>query len=109
MKKIITKFILPVVFAVGLVLSVPYVFVHGLLRFFSFSPESLNLILRKTYLAIWCISALTYVLQWQFMKFCKLYEHIKNEKYLVGRKLINFEGNRTRQEQATKRPLALGS
>lgn len=110
LKKIITKFILPVVFAVGLVLSVPYVLVHGLLGCFAFSPESLNLILRKTYLAIWCISALAYVLQWQFNKFCKLYEHIKNEKYLVGRKLINFEGTRAKQEQASRKSLlALGS
>ena len=83
-------------------LSVPYVLVHGILSCFSFSAESLNLILRKCYLAIWCASALAYVLQWQFMKFCKLYEHIKNEKYLVGRKLINFEGNRAKQEQAAR-------
>jgi len=91
LKKIINKFISPVFFTVGLILSIPYVFVHGLLPYLGFSYESLNVILRKIYLSIWCGFTVVYLLQWQFYKFCKLYEHIKNEKYLIGRKLINFE------------------
>ena len=33
------------------------------------------------------------------MQFTRLYEHIKNDKYLVGRRLVNYDHKRLRQEQ----------
>ena len=37
----------------------------------------------------------------QVRQFKRLYERIRNDKYLVGQRLINFERNKTAQNAAT--------
>lgn len=79
--------VIPNIEFVGLLLSVPYVVANSLLPLFGASLEFQNLINRRIH-SILFITALGFFLtKYQINKFTRFYEHIRNDKYLVGRKL----------------------
>ncbi|RWS10502.1 E3 ubiquitin-protein ligase MARCH6-like protein [Dinothrombium tinctorium] len=91
LKFILIKLVLPVVLVLGLVLTIPYAAIVGILPLLGVSFETRNLLLRRIYPSLLFASCIIYLIQWQVNKFCKLYEHIKNDKYLVGKRLVNYD------------------
>jgi len=93
---IITTLALPVILALGFILSTPYVIIYGLLPWFGISFETQNLLIRRIYPFLLIASGLIYLIHWQINKFYRLYEHIKNDKYLVGKRLVNYDPNKSK-------------
>lgn len=46
---------------------------------------------RRIYPALLIITLLSSLIIMQVVQFTRLYEHIKNDKYLVGRRLVNYD------------------
>ena len=54
------------------------------------SPFWQIVIERRIYPVILLVSFITFLIVMQMMQFSRLYEHIKNDKYLVGKRLVNY-------------------
>ncbi|XP_074600357.1 E3 ubiquitin-protein ligase MARCHF6 isoform X2 [Brevipalpus obovatus] len=100
LKYIIIKLAFPVVLVFGITLSTPYVMINGILPIFGVAFETRNLLIRRIYPFLLIASALMYLIHWQINKFCRLYEHIKNDKYLVGKRLVNYDSDRARKNNS---------
>ncbi|KAG7166307.1 E3 ubiquitin-protein ligase MARCH6-like 1 [Homarus americanus] len=70
---------LPVIACLGACLTVPYVTAHTIAPLVA-PPTSLVM-----------ITLLSSLIIMQVVQFTRLYEHIKNDKYLVGRRLVNYD------------------
>jgi len=81
----------PCIMWLGLALAIPYVISHSIAPIFVKTFETQNLIERRIYPFILIIGAIIGIIYFQIRQFKKLYEHIKNDKYLVGRRLVNYE------------------
>ncbi|KAI4809852.1 hypothetical protein KUCAC02_018710 [Chaenocephalus aceratus] len=75
----------PVICVLLLSLSVPYTISIGV------TPEMQTLVERRIYPLLMMVVILLAVLFFQIRQFKRLYEHIKNDKYLVGQCLVNYE------------------
>ena len=82
---------MPVILTLGLILAVPYISVNSVLPIFDISYEMQNFLNRRIHPLLLCCTAVIYLIHWQIHKFYRLYEHIKNDKYLVGRRLVNYD------------------
>ena len=91
LRVVIWKLAAPVIMSLGLSLAVPYICVKTLCPLFGTSFETETLILRRVYPTLLIVSMFVYLIHWQINKFFRLYEHIKNDKYLVGRRLVNYD------------------
>ncbi|VVC96338.1 unnamed protein product [Leptidea sinapis] len=69
----------PLVRWLGLSLAIPYVCAYSLAPLVVTSPSQRNVFARR------------------IRQFTKLYEHIKNDKYLVGQRLVNYDHRRHKQ------------
>ncbi|XP_071958271.1 E3 ubiquitin-protein ligase MARCHF6-like [Antedon mediterranea] len=98
---IVKNMLLPVVATLLLSLTLPYVIAVGILPLLGFSEDSLHTIVRKIYPTMLAVIVLLSVLFFQLRQFKKLYEHIKNDKYLVGQQLVNYE-HKLMRESATQ-------
>ncbi|XP_022903950.2 E3 ubiquitin-protein ligase MARCHF6 [Onthophagus taurus] len=80
----------PVLVCFGLFLAVPYVLAYSLAPIFIVNIQIRILIARRIYpfLLLMGIGAFAVILQIRQLK--RLYEHIKNDKYLVGQRLVNY-------------------
>ncbi|KAG8180464.1 hypothetical protein JTE90_001997 [Oedothorax gibbosus] len=85
---------LPVIVVLGLALSLPYILACSILPMFTSSFELQNLVLRRIYPALLAIFLSVGAIVFQIRQFFRLYEHIKNDKYLVGKRLVNYEHRR---------------
>lgn len=103
MRLIMGKLALPVVIVLGLVLALPYISVVSIAPLFGASFESQMLMLRRIYPFLLFASGIIYVCHWQFVKFSRLYEHIKNDKYLVGKRLVNYDPLRTQARASAEK------
>lgn len=92
----------PVVACFGLALAVPYVVAHSLVPLAVASPQLRNLIARRLYPFLLLVCFLGALATFQVRQFQKLYEHIKNDKYLVGQRLVNYDHRR--QKAASAQP-----
>ncbi|KAM7378800.1 hypothetical protein PAMP_004398 [Pampus punctatissimus] len=54
-------------------------------------PEMQTLVDRRIYPFLLMVVILLAILSFQIRQFKRLYEHIKNDKYLVGQRLVNYE------------------
>ncbi|XP_047503462.1 E3 ubiquitin-protein ligase MARCHF6 [Pieris napi] len=93
------KFILrsvaaPLVRWLGLALAIPYAFAHSVAPLVVTSTVQRNLLARRVYPALLIISVLAGLAIFHIRQFRKLYEHIKNDKYLVGQRLVNYDHRR---------------
>lgn len=84
----------PVVACFGLALAVPYATAYGIVPLVVTSPHLRNLIARRLYPFLLLVTLVGGVIMFQIRQFRKLYEHIKNDKYLVGRRLVNYDHRR---------------
>lgn len=88
---IITKLCAPVMGILGMSLSLPYVVAKSFVPFLGFNFQTQNLVLRRIYpLLLACIIFVLFGI-FQIRQFKRLYEHIKNDKYLVGQRLVNYD------------------
>lgn len=84
----------PVVACFGLALAIPYVVAHSIVPLFVASPQLRNLIARRLYPFLLLVGMLVAIVTLQVRQFQRLYEHIKNDKYLVGQRLVNYDHRR---------------
>ncbi|XP_064848897.1 E3 ubiquitin-protein ligase MARCH6 isoform X1 [Oncorhynchus masou masou] len=93
---IIRKLAAPVICVLLVSLCVPYVISAGIVPIVAqYSPgvtmEMQNLVQRRIYPLLVMVVMLVGILSFQIRQFKRLYEHIKNDKYLVGQRLVNYE------------------
>ncbi|XP_032830602.2 E3 ubiquitin-protein ligase MARCHF6 isoform X2 [Petromyzon marinus] len=81
----------PVTAALLLALCVPYAVSFGLVPLLGLSAETQTLAERRVYPCLLGGCLVLGVLGAQLRQFRRLYEHIKNDKYLVGQRLVNYE------------------
>uniref|UniRef100_A0A6M2DY04 RING-type E3 ubiquitin transferase n=1 Tax=Xenopsylla cheopis TaxID=163159 RepID=A0A6M2DY04_XENCH len=91
----------PVITSFGLALAVPYVAAHSIAPLFITNKHTLTLITRKIYPFLLLICSVAGIVVFQIKQFKKLYEHIKNDKYLVGQRLVNYDHRRHRNQALT--------
>jgi len=80
----------PVLGILGLVIAAPYVVAHSFIPNLGLPTDIEVLLQRRIY--IYGVSCLlgSAAVSFQAKQFCRLYEHIKNDKYLVGQRLVNY-------------------
>ncbi|XP_048832439.1 E3 ubiquitin-protein ligase MARCHF6-like [Brienomyrus brachyistius] len=88
---IIQKLAVPVISVLLLSLCVPYVIAAGIVPVMGVTAEMQNLVQRRIYPFLLMVVMLIGILFFQIRQFKRLYEHIKNDKYLVGQRLVNYE------------------
>ncbi|XP_015210461.1 E3 ubiquitin-protein ligase MARCHF6 isoform X2 [Lepisosteus oculatus] len=88
---IIRKLAAPVISVLLLSLCVPYVIAAGVVPLIGVTVEMQNLVQRRIYPFLLMVVMLMGILSFQIRQFKRLYEHIKNDKYLVGQRLVNYE------------------
>ncbi|XP_044074654.1 E3 ubiquitin-protein ligase MARCHF6-like isoform X3 [Siniperca chuatsi] len=81
----------PVICVLLLSLCVPYTVSKGITPLLGVQPEMQMLVERRIYPFLLMVVTLLAILSFQIRQFKRLYEHIKNDKYLVGQRLVNYE------------------
>jgi len=89
--RLIPNLVLPCVTRLGLALSLPYIASHGLAPLIVSDFDILVLIQRRIYPFLLLTVLFVSLLLLQIKQFVKLVEHIKNDRYLVGRRLVNYD------------------
>ncbi|XP_049874552.1 E3 ubiquitin-protein ligase MARCHF6 [Pectinophora gossypiella] len=100
LKFILTEVAAPLVCWLGLALAVPYALAHSVAPLLLPAAAQRNLLARRIYPALLLVCVLTALTVFQIRQFRKLYEHIKNDKYLVGQRLVNYDHRRHKQQQS---------
>merc|ERR1719370_2040193 len=98
LSRVVKNLVIPSVKTLGLSLSIPYLLSHGLAPAIISSEATLILVQRRIYPALLFSSALVIFFTVQTRQFKKLVEHIKNDRYLVGRRLVNYNHGERREE-----------
>ncbi|XP_050489684.1 E3 ubiquitin-protein ligase MARCHF6 isoform X1 [Bombus huntii] len=91
LKFIVTELAAPVICCFGLALAVPYAVAYGIVPLLITNLQTQILIARHLYPFLLLVHLICIVIYFQIRQFKKLYEHIKNDKYLVGQRLVNYE------------------
>ncbi|KAF7278664.1 hypothetical protein GWI33_008114 [Rhynchophorus ferrugineus] len=92
---------LPVVTSFGIILAVPYVLAYSIVPMFITSLHFRNLIARRIYPFFLLVASISVIVTFQIRQFRKLYEHIKNDKYLVGQRLVNYDHRKPKSQTPT--------
>lgn len=87
---VLRELAIPVIACLSTALAIPYVAAHSILPFIVDLPPLRNVIVRRVYPLMFLMSIVIGIVTFQIRQFTKLYEHIKNDKYLVGRRLVNY-------------------
>ena len=90
MQLIIFELAIPNISLIGLILTVPYISVNTLLPLFGASFEFQNMANRRIHSMLFVLAMLFFFCKYQVNKFISFYETIRNDKYLVGRRLVNY-------------------
>lgn len=93
LKFMFLKVVYPITICLGLALSIPCILSRSIAPLFISNPDYLILIDRRIYPVSLFIFSFVVLLVFQMRQFKRLYERIRNDKYLVGKRLINFERN----------------
>ncbi|XP_055371835.1 E3 ubiquitin-protein ligase MARCHF6 [Condylostylus longicornis] len=88
---IIRELAAPVITCFGLALSVPYVIAHSVMPMFFTNQQTRSIIAREIYPFFLIVFIAVAIIYFQIRQFKKLYIAIKNDKYLVGQRLVNYE------------------
>jgi len=83
----------PCVVCIGLALAIPCVLSRSIVPLIIENTNHLILIERRIYPVSLFLFTFILLLAFQIRQFKRLYERIRNDKYLVGQRLINFERN----------------
>ncbi|KAH9515679.1 E3 ubiquitin-protein ligase march6 [Bulinus truncatus] len=98
MKFIMVQICLPVSTCLGMALAVPYVIAHSLVPAFAVSFETQTLVVRRIYPFVLTLILCSAMFVFQIRQFRRLYNHIKDDKYLVGQRLVNYIHHATSQD-----------
>ncbi|XP_012259936.2 E3 ubiquitin-protein ligase MARCHF6 [Athalia rosae] len=99
LKFVVTELAAPVICCFGLALTIPYAVAHSIIPLFVSNLQTQILIARRLYPFLLLVNLVCIVISFQVRQFKKLYEHIKNDKYLVGQRLVNYEHRNKAQQQ----------
>lgn len=88
--RVVRNLVIPCVSTLGLSLSIPYLLSHGLAPLLIATDPTLIIVQRRIYPALLFSTALVAFFTVQARQFKKLVEHIKNDRYLVGKRLVNY-------------------
>ncbi|KAM9720243.1 E3 ubiquitin-protein ligase MARCHF6-like [Menidia menidia] len=88
---IVRRLAAPVICVLLLSLCVPYTISKGVTPVLGVTPEMQTLVDRRIYPFLLMVVIILAILSFQIRQFKRLYEHIKNDKYLVGQRLVNYE------------------
>merc|ERR1712062_952589 len=88
--RVIKNLVIPSVKTLGISLSVPYLISHGLAPALITSSPLLISLQRRIYPLLLLLTGMLAFFTVQARQFKKLLEHIKNDRYLVGRRLVNY-------------------
>ncbi|XP_046402994.1 E3 ubiquitin-protein ligase MARCHF6 isoform X2 [Ischnura elegans] len=91
---IVLELAAPLLMALGLALAVPYAIAHGLAPLLVSSLYKRILIARSIYPSLLLLVAAILMVTFQVKQFRRLYAHIRDDKYLVGRRLVNYNHQR---------------
>ncbi|KAL1128927.1 hypothetical protein AAG570_013461 [Ranatra chinensis] len=95
LKFIVFELALPVISVLSVALAVPYVIAHSIAPLFISGGYMKIQIARRIYPFLLLVLVICAIVSFQLRQFTKLYEHIKNDKYLVGRRLVNYHHKST--------------
>ncbi|XP_059140902.1 E3 ubiquitin-protein ligase MARCHF6-like [Physella acuta] len=99
MRFIMVEICLPVSTCLGLALAVPYVIAYSIVPALGVSFETQTLVVRRIYPFVLSMIVCTAMLMFQIRQFRRLYNHIKDDKYLVGQRLVNYIHHATSQDK----------
>ncbi|XP_066593541.1 E3 ubiquitin-protein ligase MARCHF6 [Prorops nasuta] len=99
LKFVVTELAAPVICCFGLALAIPYAIAYGIVPLIVTNLQTQILIARRLYPFLLLVNLIGVVICFQIRQFKKLYEHIKNDKYLVGQRLVNYEHRNKSQQQ----------
>lgn len=91
---IVRELAAPVIISFGLSLAVPYIVAYSIVPLFVSNVQLKHYIARRIYPYLLVIGVASMIITLQIREFKKLYEHIKNDKYLVGQRLVNYDHRR---------------
>ncbi|XP_071816977.1 E3 ubiquitin-protein ligase MARCHF6-like [Apostichopus japonicus] len=94
---IIRGLALPVISCLLLALALPYTFARGIFPLFRLGDDWNHIMIRRIYPSLISVISAAAIMVFQVRQFKRLYEHIKNDKYLVGQQLVNYEPKRQQQ------------
>uniref|UniRef100_A0A182WJS7 E3 ubiquitin-protein ligase MARCHF6 n=1 Tax=Anopheles minimus TaxID=112268 RepID=A0A182WJS7_9DIPT len=113
LKFIVRELGIPVITCFGLALAIPYVIAHSILPLFFTNPLTRTFFARQIYPFFLLIAFVIGILVLQVRQFKKLYVAIKNDKYLVGQRLVNYDHQRKKRRPSVvageEEPAAEGS
>lgn len=107
LKFIIRELACPVITCFGLALAIPYVIAHSIVPLFITSQHTRVLVARRIYPFFLIIAIVIAIIIFQIRQFKKLYVAIKNDKYLVGQRLVNYDHRKRKAEAAAAAALLL--
>lgn len=87
---------IPVTAGFSLALAVPYATMHSILPLIISDAKLRNVIGRMLHPCLLVVFILSCLIAFQIRQFKKLYEHIKNDKYLVGKRLVNYDHTKSK-------------
>ncbi|GJQ73409.1 hypothetical protein Trydic_g13773 [Trypoxylus dichotomus] len=92
----------PVIISFGLSLAIPYVVAYSMVPIFVSNVQLKHYIARRIYPYLLVVGVASIIITLQIREFKKLYEHIKNDKYLVGQRLVNYDHRRVPKIQTSQ-------
>uniref|UniRef100_A0A8D9BVB0 E3 ubiquitin-protein ligase MARCHF6 n=1 Tax=Cacopsylla melanoneura TaxID=428564 RepID=A0A8D9BVB0_9HEMI len=107
LRLLLTDLALPVICSLSLILSVPYITAYSIVPLFVRSNAVRNIVARRIYPFILVIVVVLFVIYIQVEQFIQLYEHIKNDKYLIGRTLVNYNSNSRKTKSSSRLRLSM--
>lgn len=88
---LIFNIVLPPVSIFGLLLLVPVLACDMILPQLDITEEMEIFIYRRIHPGLFVLFGALWFIVYQIRKVANIYEHIRNDKYLVGRRLINYD------------------
>lgn len=96
----------PVASTLIIMLTIPYIIAFGLVPLIPVDESLVSRFQRRVYPAFFFGALGMFILHLQYLQFCRLIESIKNSKYLVGQRLVNYDPS-IRRENKTATSTAL--
>merc|ERR1712227_517513 len=81
----------PVASTLIIMLTIPYIIAFGLVPLIPVDESLVSRFQRRVYPAFFFGALGMFILHLQYLQFCRLIESIKNSKYLVGQRLVNYD------------------
>ncbi|XP_041375877.1 E3 ubiquitin-protein ligase MARCHF6-like [Gigantopelta aegis] len=101
LKFILNGLCFPVCAVLGMSLAVPYVIAKSVVPAFGVDFETENQVARHIYPFLLAVIGFVSMFVFQLRQFKRLYNHIKDDKYLVGQRLVNYVSNPKRSRPLT--------